>query len=203
MRERQASPIIPAVDPAAPPAPALPPAEFIGVAALRTAGRERQQRHPNTDCAQRRARQFSSMSLTTPNPCANHASRGWSDSRESAGSHVNFRSKGVAGRSPAGDAIVARSALRYVESVAEVAIDEALAFAIQLHQAAVQARDKSRLAKARTVYERILEAEPGHPEALHFLGVLLHQSGESGHGLELIARAMLARPNDAMMYNNL
>ncbi|HET7538831.1 MAG TPA: tetratricopeptide repeat protein [Polyangiaceae bacterium] len=87
--------------------------------------------------------------------------------------------------------------------MAELTIEDALAFAIQLHQDAFRARDSAGLLKARTVYERILEAVPEHADALHFLGVLLHQIGETEGGLELIARAMLARPNDAMMYNNL
>ena len=85
----------------------------------------------------------------------------------------------------------------------EVGIDEALAIAIQLHREAFRARDKERLATARTIYERILAAVPEHAQALHLLGVLLHQAGESERALELIARAMLARPNDATMYNNL
>ncbi|HET7540424.1 MAG TPA: tetratricopeptide repeat protein [Polyangiaceae bacterium] len=87
--------------------------------------------------------------------------------------------------------------------MAEVAIDEALKIAIQLHREAFQARDSERLATARTVYERILEAVPEHAQALHLLGVLLHQAGETERGLELIARAMSAKPNDATMYNNL
>jgi predicted TPR repeat methyltransferase len=86
---------------------------------------------------------------------------------------------------------------------AEVGIDEALAIAIQLHREAFRTRDSERLATARSVYERILQAVPEHAQALHLLGVLSHQAGDSERAIELIERAMRARPNDPTMYNNL
>jgi predicted TPR repeat methyltransferase len=105
-------------------------------------------------------------------------------------------------------AVAARSGLRYAEAVseskvAEVGIDEALALAIQLHQEAFRTRDSERLTMARTLYERILQAVPEHAQALHFLGVLSHQTGDSERGLELIERALRVQPKDATMHNNL
>ncbi len=87
--------------------------------------------------------------------------------------------------------------------MAEVGIDEALQIAIQIHREAFRSRDSERLAQARTVYERILEAVPDHAQAMHHLGVLLHQAGESERAFEMIERAMQAQPNDPTMYNNL
>ena len=87
--------------------------------------------------------------------------------------------------------------------MAEVGIDEALTIAIELHREAFRARDSARLATARSIYEQILQSVPEHAQALHLLGVLLHQGGESERGLELLARAIRARPNDATMHNNL
>ena len=46
-----------------------------------------------------------------------------------------------------------------------------LHLALDHHQA-------GRLASAEAGYRRIIEDNPGHVEALHYLGVLLHQRGE-------------------------
>ena len=52
-----------------------------------------------------------------------------------------------------------------------------------------------RLAEAEDVYQRILAAEPEHPEALHWLGVLFLQRDDPLTAVELIGRALGARPN--------
>jgi predicted TPR repeat methyltransferase len=93
--------------------------------------------------------------------------------------------------------------LRYAVQVAEVTIDQALSYAILLHQSAFSAGSREDLERARAVYERIIEAMPEHADALHYLGVLLHQTGSGEQALELIGRAIAARPDDAMIYNNL
>ena len=62
---------------------------------------------------------------------------------------------------------------------ADVTIAQALSYAIQLQQAA-------QLDAAETLYMRILEAIPEQPDALHFLGVLQHQRGQSDAAINLI-----------------
>ena len=82
-------------------------------------------------------------------------------------------------------------------------VDELVEQAKDRHQRAFFGREPEGLAEARALYEQALRAAPEHPGALHFLGILLHQTGAWERALELIARAIAARPNDADMHNNL
>ncbi len=75
-------------------------------------------------------------------------------------------------------------------------LTEALAQAIRLHQA----RD---LERAEQLYRRILEAAPGHPAAMHFLGLACHQRGRSEEGIALMSQAVAAEPNHPVFHNNL
>ncbi len=79
---------------------------------------------------------------------------------------------------------------------AEMGIAEALQYAIDLHQA-------GSLEGAATVYTRILEAIPGHPDALHLLGMARHQMGQSDDGVALIEQAIAAEPGYVGYHNNL
>ncbi|MDB5801439.1 MAG: Methyltransferase type 12 [Rhodocyclales bacterium] len=63
-----------------------------------------------------------------------------------------------------------------------VTVDEALAYALELHQ-------KARLDGAEELYKRILAVLPEHPDVLHFLGVLMHQRGRDDEAIALIQRA--------------
>ena len=49
-------------------------------------------------------------------------------------------------------------------------IDDDLREALRLHES-------GQLQKAETIYRNILETHPDHADALHFLGVVFHQSG--------------------------
>ncbi len=73
---------------------------------------------------------------------------------------------------------------------------EALQNALAHHQA-------GRLREAEAIYQQILEADPLHAEALHFMGVLATQTGQPRHGLELISRAIRLRPNESGWHFNL
>jgi tetratricopeptide (TPR) repeat protein len=53
------------------------------------------------------------------------------------------------------------------------------------------------LDRAARAYEAVLVADPNHPDALHFLGVLALQRGDPGRALALIARSVALRPDDA------
>lgn len=71
----------------------------------------------------------------------------------------------------------------------------ALARAIELHRA-------DRLREAEPLYAAVLAAQPDHPDALHFLGVLKHRQGASDEAVMLIRRALALAPTpDA--HNNL
>ncbi len=74
-------------------------------------------------------------------------------------------------------------------------ITEALALALDHHIA-------GRLGEAQDLYGRILDVDPDHPDALHFLGVLAGQIGQGEVGLPLIARAIALRPDAADIHSN-
>jgi predicted TPR repeat methyltransferase len=72
------------------------------------------------------------------------------------------------------------------------AIDKAIA----LHRA-------GNLDKAKRLYERVLKADPANVTALHFLGVLHHQRGQSERGIARIEQAIRLAPEYADAHNNL
>ena len=78
----------------------------------------------------------------------------------------------------------------------EMGIDEALQYAVGLHQ-------QGMLQGATTVYQRVLDAVPGHPDALHLLGMAKHQMGRSDEGVALIEEAVARQPGFAGYHNNL
>lgn len=75
-------------------------------------------------------------------------------------------------------------------------VPEALARAIEHHRS-------GRLQPAEAIYRRILDARPGHADALHLLGVVRHQRGDHRAAVSFIGRAIAARPDVAACHNNL
>lgn len=75
-------------------------------------------------------------------------------------------------------------------------LDMAMAQAIRLHQT-------RQLDAAERLYRRILEIAPGHPGALHFLGLACHQRGRSEEGIALMSQAIRAEPDQPGFHNNL
>jgi len=51
-----------------------------------------------------------------------------------------------------------------------------------------------RLKEAEALYRARLAVEPGHVDALHYLGVIAHQSGRSDQAIDLIGRALALMP---------
>ena len=78
----------------------------------------------------------------------------------------------------------------------ELGFDEALAYAVKLHR-------QMRLEGAETLYGRLLEAVPEHPDVLHFLGMLYHQTGRSKQAIATIAHAIELVPAHPDFHNNL
>ncbi len=68
---------------------------------------------------------------------------------------------------------------------------------------AQQAHRQGRLDVAERIYRAVLELDPQDVNALHFLGVLLHQRGDSSGGVALIERALTLAPDAPGMWNNL
>lgn len=81
------------------------------------------------------------------------------------------------------------------DPVTELSVDEALQVAVQLHRL-------RELDNAELLYERILAAVPSHPDAVHFLGILLHQRGRNDEALQRIDTSIAIDPS-ADRHNNL
>jgi predicted O-linked N-acetylglucosamine transferase (SPINDLY family) len=75
-------------------------------------------------------------------------------------------------------------------------IPEALALALRRHQ-------EGRFDAAEQIYQRILQVEPQHPDALHFLGVLSAQLCRHQAAADYITRAIAVNPNIAPYHLNL
>ena len=65
----------------------------------------------------------------------------------------------------------------------EMSLDEAVRYAIALQR-------NNQLEGAETLYRRILAIVPGHPDALHYLGLLQFQRGRPEAAVELITQAV-------------
>src|SRR5262245_17922313 len=81
-------------------------------------------------------------------------------------------------------------------SMAQMTIKQALELGMQHQQA-------GRLSEAKAIFERILTAQPQHPDALHLLGTIAIQSNEFPEARDLIARAINAYPKAAHYHCNL
>jgi protein O-GlcNAc transferase len=73
----------------------------------------------------------------------------------------------------------------------------------QLFAAAVGHHQAGRLNEAERLYLQILQAEPHHADALHFLGVLAHQIGHNDKAVDLIGRAIGQNGRVPAFHNNL
>lgn len=58
------------------------------------------------------------------------------------------------------------------------------------------------MTKAKEIYERVLKMQPDHFDALHFLGVIAYQNGNTRNALDLIGKAIEINPNSAAAYSN-
>jgi tetratricopeptide (TPR) repeat protein len=70
-----------------------------------------------------------------------------------------------------------------------------LAIALENHQA-------GHMADAESGYRAILEEHPDHVDALHYLGVLLHQRGDNEHAAKLLDRALSLALDAAACWSN-
>lgn len=66
--------------------------------------------------------------------------------------------------------------------------------AISLHRG-------GKIAAAEQMYRRVLREEPGNSDALHFLGLVAHQSGRHSEAADHIGKAIAIRPTSLYWYN--
>jgi protein O-GlcNAc transferase len=83
-----------------------------------------------------------------------------------------------------------------LEQETSTGIQAAFAAALGHHQA-------GRLGEAERLYLQILQADPRHADALHFLGVLAHQIGRNDLAVDLIGRAIAQNGQVPAFHNNL
>jgi predicted TPR repeat methyltransferase len=81
-------------------------------------------------------------------------------------------------------------------SSTEMTLDDALLYALRLHQ-------EGRVEGAAQLYARILEQAPDNVDTLHFLGVAKFQLGDGAAAVDLICRAIALKPDFAGAHNNL
>ena len=75
-------------------------------------------------------------------------------------------------------------------------VQQMKAEAISLHQA-------GQLAAAKTLYSRILQMQPGNPDALHLFGLACHQQGDHATAVRYIRQAVDRVPDQPVLHNNL
>ncbi len=74
---------------------------------------------------------------------------------------------------------------------------------IDKFQQALSLHQRGQLADAEVLYEQLLQTQPQHVDALHFLGVLKHQNGQSLLAVDLIQQSLKLQPNNAAAHSNL
>jgi tetratricopeptide (TPR) repeat protein len=70
-------------------------------------------------------------------------------------------------------------------------------------ESAVDHQRNGRPDQAETIYRRILAEVSDHPDALHLLGLALHQQGKTAEGLEILGRAIGANPAAASYHTSM
>jgi len=73
----------------------------------------------------------------------------------------------------------------------------------ELLQQALALHTAGRLAEAEKLYQQVLAFEPEQPDALHLLGAMAQQLGQSETAVALIRRAIARYPNNPDMHKNL
>ncbi len=68
---------------------------------------------------------------------------------------------------------------------------------------AMQHHNAGRLPEAESIYQKILQADPNQPVALHLLGVIAQQVGKNDIAVDLITKALAIKPDYADAHYNL
>lgn len=70
-------------------------------------------------------------------------------------------------------------------------------------RAGIEHHQAGRFEQAQFHYEQALQAAPNHPDALHMLGLVAHQTGKHGLAVELIGKAIAGKRSDPSYFVNL
>src|SRR3978361_2365657 len=74
-------------------------------------------------------------------------------------------------------------------------LSESVAAALDFHQA-------GHMAEAESGYRAVLKVHPDHADALHYLGVLLHQRDDNEDAAMLLDRALVLAPDGSACLSN-
>lgn len=91
---------------------------------------------------------------------------------------------------PSGEAPIAKT------YSSDLSIPHVIQIAREHHQA-------GRLSQAEAIYQKILQVEPNHPDALHLLGLIARQEGKNGIAVGLMSKAIRINPSNPIYYINL
>jgi predicted TPR repeat methyltransferase len=83
------------------------------------------------------------------------------------------------------------------------AIDNAAAMAADALQIALEHHRAGRLSQAAAIYRTLIDGDPKHAQALHWLGVLAFQAGRAEQAVPLLERALALQGDDAAFAHNL
>src|SRR4051812_50103827 len=75
-------------------------------------------------------------------------------------------------------------------------VQKAVAQAVSWHK-------RGHVDEAERRYRAVLIRQPDNPDALHFLGLLLHRRGDTAAAIDMVRRATVAAPGYADAVNNL
>ena len=70
-------------------------------------------------------------------------------------------------------------------------------------QIALKHQQAGRFVQAEALYRQILQIEPHHPDALHFLGIIAHETGRNQIAVELIGKVISLNPDFIAAHNNI
>ena len=74
---------------------------------------------------------------------------------------------------------------------------------IDKFQQALSLHQQGQLLAAEALYEDVLQAQPQHIDALHFLGVLKNQTGQAQLAVDFIGQSLKLYPNNVAAYSNM
>ncbi|ASF47474.1 tetratricopeptide repeat protein [Methylovulum psychrotolerans] len=72
-----------------------------------------------------------------------------------------------------------------------------------LLRAGLAHQQAGQLPQAEALYRQVLQTQPHHPDALHFLGLIAYQLDKHDIAVQLINAAIRYQPNNPLFYNNL
>jgi predicted O-linked N-acetylglucosamine transferase (SPINDLY family) len=72
-----------------------------------------------------------------------------------------------------------------------------------LLRAGLECHNRRKWAEAESIYRRLLSAHPGHPDALHLLGMVQFEQGRAEAAISFLNQAIAADPNRANFHSNL